>query len=318
MLKFSIVIPVYNRPDEVDELLHSLVGQTDKDFEVVVVEDGSTLKCEDICRKYSDSLDVKYFYKENSGPGQSRNYGAERCSGNYIVILDSDVIVPQEYIATLRRELTQDYCDTFGGIDAADESFSDMQKAVNYAMTSFFTTGGIRGGSRQMERFHPRSFNLGMSREVFEAVGGFSAMRYGEDIDLSIRIYKAGYSVRLLRNVFVYHKRRTDLEKFFAQVRHSGNARIILWRKHPNYPGALKFVHLLPSAFTVGTLLLAFAGLFNAILWLPILVFSLVVLVDSTRKNKSVKIGCLSVVTSFVQLFGYGIGFIEEYFRQRR
>ena len=153
MLKFSIVIPVYNRPDEVDELLQSLVGQTDKDFEVVVVEDGSTVKCEDICRKYSDSLDVKYFYKENSGPGQSRNYGAERCSGNYIVILDSDVIVPQEYIATLRRELTQDYCDTFGGIDAADESFSDMQKAVNYAMTSFFTTGGIRGGSRQMERF---------------------------------------------------------------------------------------------------------------------------------------------------------------------
>lgn len=315
MLSLSIIVPVYNRPNEVEELLGSLVEQTDKDFEVVIVEDGSRDTCEDICKRYAQRLDVKYFYKDNSGPGLSRNYGAQRSSGNYLVILDSDVIVPPQYIATLRGELTDCYCDAFGGVDAADSSFSDMQKAVNYAMTSFFTTGGIRGGSRQLERFHPRSFNLGMSREVFEAVGGFSPMRYGEDIDLSIRIYKAGYKVRLLNNVYVYHKRRTDLEKFFAQVRHSGNARIVLWRKHRDYPGALKVVHFLPSAFTVGSLVLAFLGLFELMFWIPILLFSLIILIDSSIKNKSIKIGLLSVVTSFVQLYGYGIGFIEEYFK---
>ncbi len=317
MLKFSIIVPVYNRPDEVDELLQSLEKQNDKDFEVVIVEDGSQIPCKYICDKYSSILDIKYFYKDNSGPGQSRNYGAKHSSGNYLVILDSDVIVPSHYVSALRRELTEDYCDAFGGADAADESFSDMQKAVNYAMTSFFTTGGIRGGKKQMERFHPRTFNFGISKEAFEALGGFSKMRYGEDIDLSIRIYKAGYSVRLLHDVFVYHKRRTDLEQFFAQVRHSGNARIILWKKHSDYTGALKMVHLLPSAFMIGSMLLAFLGLFNYLFWSPILIFAVIIFVDSSVKNKKINIGFLSVATSFVQLFGYGLGFVEEYLRQK-
>lgn len=317
MLTFSIIVPVYNRPDEVDELLQSLTEQTDKGFEVVVVEDGSTNRCDEVCRQYSSLLDIKYFYKDNSGPGQSRNYGAECSVGNYLIILDSDVIVPSHYIATVRAELTDRYCDAYGGADAADESFSDMQKAVNYAMTSFFTTGGIRGGKRQLERFHPRSFNLGISRVAFEAIGGFSKMRYGEDIDLSIRIYKAGYSVRLFNNAYVYHKRRTDLEKFFAQVRHSGNARIILWKKHPDYSGALKAVHFLPAAFTVFASVFAFLGLFNFSFLIPLLAFASIVFVDSMIKNRSAKIGLLSIATSFVQLYGYGVGFIEEFLRTK-
>lgn len=315
MRKISIIIPVYNRPDEVDELLHSLTEQTDTDFEVVIVEDGSKEPCKEICDSYADRLDIKYLFKENSGPGGSRNYGAERCSGDYLLILDSDVIVPSHYIETMKRELEQNYCDAYGGPDAASEDFSDMQKAVNYAMTSMFTTGGIRGGKKQMERFHPRSFNLGISKEAFQAIGGFSQMRYGEDIDLSIRIYKAGYKVRLITDLYVYHKRRTDMEQFFNQVRHSGNARIALWQKHPDYKGSLRLVHFLPAIFVIGTLLLAFMGLFSQKYWLPIVLYALIVMVDSTLKNnKNFKIGFLSIAASFTQLYGYGIGFIESMF----
>ncbi|MDR1678447.1 MAG: glycosyltransferase [Prevotellaceae bacterium] len=315
-MNFSIVIPVYNRPDEIDELLHSLTAQTDSDFEVVVVEDGSTISCEDVCKKYTDRLNLHYFYKENSGPGDSRNYGARHSSGNYLIILDSDVIVPREYLRNVRTELTDNYCDAFGGADAADTSFSDMQKAVNYAMTSFFTTGGIRGGKKQMERFHPRSFNLGVGKTAFEAIGGFAAMRYGEDIDLSIRLYKAGYSVRLLQNATVYHKRRTDLQQFFKQVKHSGEARIALWQRHPDYPGALKIVHFLPAVFSIGVLLLLVASVFIPLLILPVLLFCLLIFIDSSLKNKSLKIGLLSVVTSFTQLFGYGFGFIKAFVKK--
>ncbi len=312
MYNFSIIIPVYNRPDEVDELLLSLTRQTDSNFEVIIVEDGSTIKCDDICKKYEHLLDLSYLSKENSGPGQSRNYGAERSKGNYLIILDSDVVVPPKYIATVRQELNSNPCDAFGGPDAADDSFSDMQKAVNYAMTSFFTTGGIRGGNRQLEKFHPRSFNLGISKEVFVALGGFSQMRYGEDIDLSIRIYKAGYSVRLLNEAFVFHKRRTNIEQFFNQVHHSGNARIVLSEKHKDYPGSLKLVHYLPAVFTAASIVCLFLSIFNSAFMMPIIIFALVVLIDSSNKNKSIKIGALSVATSFTQLFGYGIGFIEQ------
>lgn len=320
MLTFSIIVPVYNRPDEIDELLQSLERQTDKDFELIVVEDGSSVSCLDVCKKYDKTLKLKYFYKENSGPGQSRNYGAQQSSGNYLLILDSDVIVPDHYIATIRHELSRNYCDAFGGSDTADQSFSNIQKAVNYAMTSFITTGGIRGGKRQMEKFHPRTFNSGISKAAFLQTGGFSDMRYGEDIDLSIRIYKAGYSVRLLPDVFVYHKRRTDLKQFFNQVRHSGNARIALWRKHPDYKGSLKPVHLLPAAFTVGTAILIFAALISCklIFLLPLLLLTGIVFIDSSCRNKSVKTGCLSVATSFVQLSGYGIGFLEALLKKKK
>lgn len=231
--KYSVVIPVYNRPDEVDELLQSLCGQTYRDFEVVVVEDGSAIPCKLVVEKYAEMLDVHYFEKPNSGPGQTRNYAAERSRGEYLLILDSDCILPETYLAAVEAELQREPADAFGGPDRAHDSFSDVQKAINYAMTSFFTTGGIRGGKKKMDKFYPRSFNMGVRAEVYKALGGFSAMRFGEDIDFSIRIFKGGYRCRLFPEAWVWHKRRTDLKKFFKQVHNSGIARIDLYKKYP-------------------------------------------------------------------------------------
>ena len=306
---FSIIIPVYNRPQEVDELLESLCTQTFNDFEVVVVEDGSTEKCEEVCQKYADKLELHYYFKSNSGPGPSRNYGAERSQGEYLIILDSDVIVPADYLTIVKSELDREPCDAFGGPDRAHTSFTPIQKAINYAMTSFFTTGGIRGGAKKLDKFYPRSFNLGIKKSVFEALGGFAPMRYGEDIDLSTRIFSNGYSCRLFPEAFVYHKRRVKFSSFFRQVKHSGEARVILKKK---YPDTFKLVHLLPAAFVVGNLLLVIMALFHHWLWLaPILLYCLMVFVDSLIKNKNMKVALLSVPAAYVQLFGYGTGFIE-------
>ncbi|MCH2229223.1 MAG: glycosyltransferase [Crocinitomicaceae bacterium] len=309
---FSIIIPVYNRPDEVEELLFSLTKQTDKEFEVIIVEDGSSLKCENVCAKYSAQLDMNYFYKNNSGPGGSRNFGAKEAQGEYLIILDSDCIIPENYIKNIRAELNSAPCDSFGGADAAHESFSDMQKAVNYAMTSLFTTGGIRGGKKDsLEKFHPRSFNMGIKSKVYRDLGGFSDMRYGEDIDFSIRIFKAGYSVRLFPDAFVYHKRRTNIKKFYQQVFHSGEARIELWKK---YSSSLKLVHFLPSFFVLGIILLLLLSFSRTFVFLLPIIFCLIIFIDSALKNKSMKIGLLSIIASFAQLFGYGLGFLKGMF----
>ena len=306
---FSIIIPVYNRPQEVDELMESLCQQTLKDFEVVVVEDGSTEKCDDVCQKYTDRLPVHYYFKPNSGPGPSRNYGAERSQGEYLIILDSDVIVPENYLETIKAELDREPCDAFGGPDRAHPSFTPIQKAINYSMTSFFTTGGIRGGKAKMDKFYPRSFNLGIKKSVFETLGGFAPMRYGEDIDLSTRIFSNGYSCRLFPDAFVYHKRRVKFSSFFRQVKHSGEARVILKKK---YPETFKLVHLLPAAFVVGNLFLLVLTVFHSWLWLlPILLYCLMVFLDSLGKNKSLKVALLSVPAAYVQLFGYGTGFLK-------
>ena len=244
MKRYSVIIPVYNRPDEADELLQSLTRQTFRDFEVVVVEDGSAIPCREVVEKYAGRLDIHYYNKPNSGPGQTRNYGAERSQGEYLIILDSDCILPAGYLEAVEQELQASPADAFGGPDRAHESFSDLQKAINYSMTSFFTTGGIRGGKKKMDKFYPRSFNMGVRRDVYQSLGGFSQMRFGEDIDFSIRIFKAGYRCRLFPDAWVYHKRRTDLRKFFKQVHNSGIARINLYKK---YPESLKPVHLLPA-----------------------------------------------------------------------
>ena len=312
-MRFSIIIPVYNRPQEVDELLGSLCGQTLKDFEVIVVEDGSTERCDAVCDKYKDRLPVSYYFKPNSGPGPSRNYGAERSQGEYLIILDSDVIVPETYLEAIKAELDREPCDAFGGPDRAHDSFTPIQKAINYAMTSFFTTGGIRGGKHKMDKFYPRSFNLGMKKSIFEALGGFAPMRYGEDIDLSTRIFKGGYSCRLFPEAFVYHKRRVRFSSFFRQVKHSGEARVVLKNK---YPETFKLVHLLPAAFVVGNLILLALGIFHHWLWfLPILFYCLLVFVDSLIKNKDLKVALLSVPAAYCQLFGYGLGFLSASYR---
>lgn len=216
-MRYSFIIPVYNRPDEVDELLQSLLEQTFRDFEVIVVEDGSSVPCRDVTLKYADRLDLHYYTKPNSGPGQTRNYGAERSHGEYLIILDSDCILPPGYLDAVEAELQAAPADAFGGPDRAHASFTPIQKAINYSMTSFFTTGGIRGGKKKMDKFYPRSFNMGIRRDVYQALGGFSRMRFGEDIDLSIRIFKGGYRCRLFPGAWVYHKRRTDLKKFSSR-----------------------------------------------------------------------------------------------------
>lgn len=311
--KYSVVIPVYNRPDEVDELLQSLCGQTYQNFEVVVVEDGSAIPCKQVVEKYAEMLDVHYFEKPNSGPGQTRNYAAGRSRGEYLLILDSDCILPETYLAAVEAELLREPADAFGGPDRAHDSFSDVQKAINYAMTSFFTTGGIRGGKKKMDKFYPRSFNMGVRAEVYKALGGFSAMRFGEDIDFSIRIFKGGYRCRLFPEAWVWHKRRTDLKKFFKQVHNSGIARIDLYKK---YPESLKLVHLLPAVFTVGVVMVLLVAFICPWSLLLLALFAVVIFIDASIRNKSIKIGALSVIAAFIQLTGYGSGFLRAWWKR--
>ena len=295
------------------ELLESLTTQQFTDFEVVIVEDGSAVPCLDVVEEYKEKLDIRYYTKPNSGPGQTRNYGAERSSGEYLLILDSDIIVPPGYLQAVEDELSREPADAFGGPDRAHPSFTDVQKSINYAMTSFFTTGGIRGGKKKMDKFYPRSFNMGIRRDVYLKLGGFSKMRFGEDIDFSIRIFKGGYRCRLFPEAWVWHKRRTDLKKFFKQVHNSGIARINLYKK---YPESLKLVHMLPAAFTVGVALILLGS--PLIPWGTslLLLFTLLIGADSTCKNKNLKIGLLSILAAFIQLTGYGSGFLIAWWKR--
>ena len=321
MVKYALIIPVFNRPDEVDELLQSLTAQTFTDFEVVVVEDGSAIPCKDVVGKYAGSLTIHYYTKENGGPGKARNYGVARTKAPYVVVLDSDAVLPPGYLAAIEAELAAAPCDAFGGPDRAHPSFTPMQKAINYAMTSFFTTGGIRGGKKKMDKFYPRSFNMGLRREVYEALGGFADMRFGEDIDFSTRIFEGGYACRLFPEAWVWHKRRTDLRKFFKQVHNSGIARINLTKRHP---GTLKLVHLLPAVFTVGCALLlvlaAAAALLGCPHWwallLPFVLFALVIGLDAARAERSPGVGLRAIAAAYVQLTGYGSGFVRAWWRR--
>ncbi len=312
-MRFSVVVPVFNRPDEVNELLESLTKQTLKDFEVIIVEDGSSIPCKDVCSKYDDRLHIIYIYKENSGPGQSRNYGAERASGDFLLILDSDVVLPTGYIQAMADELDREDADAFGGPDRSHPSFTSVQKAISYSMTSFFTTGGIRGGKKKLDKFYPRSFNMGIRKSVYQKLGGFSKMRFGEDIDFSIRIFKGGYRCRLFPEAWVWHKRRTDFRKFFRQVYNSGIARINLYKK---YPESLKLVHMLPAVFTLGTAMCIIGTVLSIATLIPLLLYSIIIAIDSSLRNKSLKVGLLSIPAAFVQLTGYGTGFINAWWKR--
>ena len=332
-MKYSIIVPVFNRPNEVDELLESLSHQTYRDFEVIIVEDGSKIPCKDVCDKYAGILDLHYYAKPNSGPGQSRNYGAERANGEWLIVLDSDVVLPEGYLAAANSSLFTLHsslpCDAFGGPDAAHPDFTPIQKAISYSMTSFFTTGGIRGGKAKLDKFFPRSYNMGIRRDVYMELGGFSKMRFGEDIDFSYRIVEAGYKTALIPEAWVWHKRRTDFRKFFRQVYNSGIARINLEKRHP---GTLKLVHLLPMVFTVGVIGLVLLSAVGRLLmyycgndlwrwlcllpWLPIVLYSLLIFIDSSIRNRSLRVGLLSVPAAFTQLMGYGLGFIESWWKR--
>jgi len=310
MIKLSLIIPLFNRPVEIEELLSSLTKQSDSSFEVVIVEDGSSQKSDEIIKSYRDKLDIQYFYKSNSGPGLSRNYGAERAQGDYLIFLDSDCIIPPQYIAEVQSFLATTYVDAFGGPDRADESFTAIQKAINYSMTSLFTTGGIRGGKKSVEKFHPRSFNMGYSSAVFAKTGGFSGMRFGEDIDMSIRLVKAGFSTALIADAYVYHKRRTNFKLFYKQVFNSGLARINLFKRHPS---SLKVLHFFPLSFALAWIVAFLSSLlFGFHLFTDLIgIYLLAILAHATVINRNLKVGFLALIASFIQLSAYGFGFLK-------
>ena len=312
---FSLIIPVYNRPDEVDELLESLSQSTYTDiFEIVLIEDGSTLASKDVASKYGDRLDISYYFKKNSGPGDSRNYGMKKARGDYFIIFDSDCIIPKEYLSAVDAALSKNFVDCFGGPDRALDSFSDIQKAINFAMTSFLTTGGIRGGSEKIDKFQPRSFNMGLSRKAFEASKGFGNIHPGEDPDLSIRLWNLGFETRLIPDAYVYHKRRIDWDKFSVQVNKFGKARPILnsW-----YPKHNKLTFFFPSVFIIGLFCSFLVMLiFNFDLPLQLyFVYFLVLFLTSAYQNKSIKIAYLSLIAVWKQFYGYGTGFMKSYYK---
>lgn len=309
---FSLIIPVYNRPDEVDELLESLSKSDYKEnFEIVIVEDGSSVRCEDEVRKYESKLSISYYFKENSGPGDSRNFGMKKAKGDYFIIFDSDCIIPSQYLTEVDKALKENYVDCFGGSDKALDSFSDIQKAINFAMTSFLTTGGIRGGSEKIDKFQPRSFNMGISRKAFEASNGFGNIHPGEDPDLSIRLWNLGFETKLFSKAFVYHKRRIDWDKFSIQVNKFGKARPILNSWYPKYN---KLTFFFPSFFILGFALAVLLLVFTIDFLLKCyLIYFLVLFLVSSYQNKSVKIGYLSVIAVWKQFYGYGTGFMESF-----
>ena len=314
VMYFSIIIPVYNRPDEIKELLESLVvSNYHKEYEIVIVEDGSSISCKNELHSFKDKLNISYYFKENSGPGNSRNYGMKRAKGDYFIIFDSDCIIPKQYLIEVEKELTSNYADCFGGPDAALKSFSDIQKAINFAMTSFLTTGGIRGGSEKINKFQPRSFNMGISKKAFETSKGFGNIHPGEDPDLSIRLWKAGFETKLFPKAFVYHKRRINWRKFSLQVSKFGKARPILNSWYPEYS---KLTFFFPSLYILGFFISVLLFLFG--IQFPLLFFALynlLLFVLATAQFKSLKIAYLSLIAVNIQFFGYGSGFLKSYLK---
>lgn len=307
--RFSVIVPVYNRIDEVEDLMGSLESQTCKDFEVVIVEDGSSLPCGDVVKRHA-GVRSKYYYKDNEGRSIARNYSMERAEGDYFIFFDSDCVIPERYFEILSEELDRNPVDCFGGPDAAHDSFTSTQKAINYAMTSFLTTGGIRGGKVSLEKFTPRTFNMGFSREVYDKVGGFREM-FSEDIDMSTRIRQAGFSISLIRAVSVYHKRRVDFRKFFRQVHVFGMSRITL---RLLYPGSMKAVHTLPALAVIAGAVLLSLGIFVSPWWLlPLGVYLAAIFLSAVVATRSLVIALKAVPASVIQITGYGSGFIRAY-----
>ncbi len=315
MPRFSVIIPIYNRPDEIVELLDSLTLQSHKnDIEVILVEDGSEKPCAKEINSYFKELNLKYIVQENGGPGSARNRGAKEAKGEYLIFFDSDCIIPANYFKLVNAHLPNEGLDMFGGPDREHSFFTPTQKAISYSMTSFITTGGIRGSKEKMDRFYPRSFNMGIKKEVFQKLNGFSDMRFGEDLDLSMRAIEQNISVGLIVEASVYHKRRTNFRAFYKQVFNSGVARINLTLKHKN---TLKIVHFLPAVFTIGYPLLLLAGLFihSAFIYL-FFAFPVIIFTESLLKMKSISVALLSIIASTIQSFGYGSGFIYAFWKR--
>jgi glycosyltransferase involved in cell wall biosynthesis len=311
--KYSIVVAVYNRPDEVGELLNSLSNQLFKNFEVIILEDGSTLDCKEIVDRYATRLTIHYHFKHNTGPGHTRNIGVSLARGAYIVFFDSDCIIPDDYFIKVEQALLKNDVDAWGGPDMASKDFNSLQKAISHTMTSYLTTGGIRGGKKQVSWFEPRSFNFGIKKTVFTGLGGFHYTKIGEDIDLSFRMKKGGFKSVLIADAYVYHKRRTSLAKFYKQVFIFGKSRIIVNRAHP---GSIKLVHLFPLLFTLGFFSIPFisifsSSMFNLISFVYISYF-IAIGIECWVKTKSFRVSTLSMAAAWIQMIGYGTGFLKE------
>jgi GT2 family glycosyltransferase len=314
---FSVIIPLYNRPQEIDELLATLTTQTYTQFEVLVLEDGSVQDAKAVVEKYASQLDLRYFVKANEGQGFTRNFGFKEARGDYFVIFDSDCLIPADYLETVKDYLFEHQLDAYGGPDAAHESFTPIQKAISYAMTSPFTTGGIRGNKKHIGQFHPRSFNMGVSREVWEQVGGFKLTRLGEDIEYSIRIHEAGFKIGLIPAAKVFHKRRTSFAQFYKQLHFFGRARINIYK---HFPAELKLVHFFPAFFTLGLLITLVLNI-----WYPplayicngiLLLYFGLLFFHAWSVNRSIKVAYLSVIAAFIQLTAYGLGFIQDFVKR--
>lgn len=316
-IQFSIIIPVYNRPNEVLELLDSLTMQTfKKDLEIIIVEDGSSQKSDKIVEQFLKKLNIKYFYKENSGAGESRNFGMKQATGNYFIIFDSDCIIPPQYLTAVENQLLTKYTDAFGGADAAHVSFTKVQKAINYSMTSFFTTGGIRGNKNAVNKFQPRSFNFGLSKKAFDVTKGFRKMKIGEDIDLTFRLWNHNFETQFIEKAFVYHKRRATFKQFFKQTFSFGKARPFL---NATYPKTAKITYWFPSIFLMGWLVTIISLWFEVTIfgWLYFMYFS-IIFIDASIKNKSIQVGFLSIISTIVQFVGYGSGFLSGIFLNKK
>lgn len=315
---YSIIVPVYNRPQEIRELLQSLTSQTIRDYEVIIVEDGSTIRCEADIDHFRDKLKIQYLYKPNSGPGPSRNEGAKLASGNYFVFFDSDCIIPPHYFEAVEKGLREQNLDGWGGPDRAHSDFTSLQRAMGYTMASVLTTGGIRGGKKHVGWFQPRSFNMGLSRKVFEITGGYKFDRHAEDIELSFRMKKAGFRIGLIADAFVYHKRRTNFRQFYRQVFNFGRGRAMVGKVHPS---AVKLTHWFPALFSLSVL-----GMVPLILvdiqWFQVafslfLIYIFLIFIHSFYVNKNLLVAFLSIPSALLQFFGYGFGFLKERLRPR-
>ncbi|MGZ0017895.1 glycosyltransferase [Yeosuana sp. AK3] len=310
-LQFSFIIPVFNRPDETEELLQSFTQlDTNETFEIVIVEDGSSMSSKDVVETFKNKLNISYFFKENSGPGDSRNFGMKHAKGNYFIILDSDCLLPSHYLTEVSKSLKNEYVDCFGGPDTAHKSFSSLQKAINFSMTSLITTGGIRGHKNTLNTFQPRSFNMGISKKAFEASNGFGRIHPGEDPDLSIRLWNLGYKTKLITKAYVFHKRRISWKKFYHQVYKFGLVRPILNYWHPK---TKKITYWFPSLFSFGFLVAIVLFLFQ-IKWVLFIyiVYFIIALVTALISTKSLQVSLLALLAILVQFFGYGYGFIKS------
>ena len=314
---FSIIIPLYNRPQEIKELLETLTLQTYTQFEVLVIEDGSVNDAEEIVKSFAGKLDVRYYKKQNEGQGFTRNYGFKLAKGDYFVIFDSDCLIPENYLQIVNDHLQTNWLDAYGGPDDAHPSFTPVQKAISYSMTSPFTTGGIRGNKKGIGQFHPRSFNMGVSRKVWEMVGGFIITRSAEDLEYSIRIHSAGFRIGLIPDAKVYHKRRTNFLQFYKQIHFFGRARINLYTF---FPKELKLVHFFPAVFTLGVLFTLIANIFWG--WVAktcdilVAIWIMLIFFHALVKNKSLKVAFLSVIAAFIQLIAYGLGFMQDFWKR--